>query len=381
MIQILHVITGLSNGGAEAVLYRLCCFEKQNAHIVVSLTDRGKYAELLEDAGIAVVCLNMPKGRLSLQGICKLWRLIRGIRPDVVQTWMYHADLVGGLVAKLAGIRAIYWGIRNSDLHPVKTKLSTRLVVQLCAKVSRWLPVKIICCARKGLLVHQQLGYPAEKCVVIPNGYDLGRFRPDYVARRRIRNELGIPEAMPLLGMVARFDPQKDHSNLLEALYILKNNVIEFRCVLVGNGLTAENRELFERIEGYGLDENILLLGSCNDISAIMNGLDVHVLSSAYGEAFPNVLAEAMACGTPCISTDVGDATMIVADTGWIVSPRNPDELATTIIESIRLLNEKSQWDVRQKRCRDRIVENFSIEKTIQAFRDVWLESQAFSKK
>lgn len=373
---ILQIITGLDNGGAEAALYRLCCFDRQNRHTVVSLTDTGKYGDLLEKAGISVYCLDMPKGRLSWLGLCRLWRLIREFKPDVVQTWMYHADLIGGIVARMAGIRAICWGIRHSDVHPVETKLSTRLVVRLCAMLSRWLPTKIVCCAHKALQVHQRLGYPAEKCVVIPNGYDLDRFRPDQEARARVRKELGIGNTMPLLGMVARFDPQKDHFNLVKALSILKKQGTEFRCVLAGNSLTLENQELSKAIDEYELADRFLLLGARNDIPAIMNGLDIHILSSAYGEAFPNVLAEAMACGTPCITTDVGDAGLIVGDTGWVVAPRDEHELATILSESLKLLPDKTQWAVRQKHCRDRIIENFSIKKTIQSYQKVWRESK-----
>ncbi|MGR8952996.1 MAG: glycosyltransferase family 4 protein [Gammaproteobacteria bacterium] len=375
--KILHIITGLNSGGAEAALYRLCSFDRQNVHIVISLTDRGKYGDLLEDAGIVVYSLDMPNGRLSWQGVCKLWRLVREIKPDVVQTWMYHADLIGGIVAKIAGTRAICWGVRHSDVHPVKTKLSTRLVVQLCAKISRWLPSRIVCCAFKALQVHQQLGYPAEKCVVIQNGYDLSRFRPDETARYRLRNEFGIADDMPLLGMVARFDPQKDHLNLIKALAILKNQRVDFRCVLVGNGLTEANRDLSRFIREHELSEKMILLGPRNDISAVMNALDIHILSSAYGEAFPNVLAEAMSCGTPCITTDVGDASLIVADTGWVVPTQNEHALAAAINEGMTLKNNRAEWLVRQQKCRNRIVDNFSIEKAVQSYQQVWSDCQS----
>lgn len=371
---ILHIITGLDDGGAEAALYRLSSFDEKSILVVISLADKGKYGDLLKDAGIPVYCLNMPKGRLSFYGIYKLWRLINEVKPDVVQTWMYHADLIGGVVARIAGISAVCWGIHHTDMHPAKTKFTTRFVVRLCAKVSGFLPAKIVCCAHKSLQVHQQLGYPAEKCVVIPNGYDLGRFRQDEVARLRVRSELYVDNNMPLLGMVARFDPQKDHPNLLKALWILKNNGLEFRCVLVGNGLTEINLDLSVLICKYELDDRVLLLGARDDIPDLMNALDINVLSSAYGEAFPNVLAEAMACGTPCVTTDVGDASVIVDDTGWIVPIQNGQALADALAECIQMLRDRSVWVVRQQRCRSRIVENFSIEKTVQAYQQVWRE-------
>ena len=377
--KVLHIITGLDDGGAEAALYRLCVCNSQYSQVVFSLTDKGKYGDLLKDAGIDVYCLKLPKGRLSWQGLFRLWQLIRRIKPDVVQTWMYHADLIGGLVARIAGIRSICWGVHHTDIHPVKTKRSTRWVVRLCALLSRCLPAKIICCAQESLKVHKRLGYPVDKCVVITNGYDLNRFRPDDSARRRVRNELGIADKMPLLGMVARYDSQKDHENLLKALSLLNKQGIEFRCVLAGNGLTAANPELSRLIDEFDLGDKMFLLGSRDDIPALMNGLDIHILSSAYGEAFPNVLSEAMACGTPCIATNVGDAALIVADTGWVVPPQDEQALVNALIESLGLLQDRTQWSLRQERCRERIIENFSIEKTVQAYQKVWQDSQSLS--
>jgi len=372
--KILHIITGLGNGGAEAVLYRLCCFDNQNIHTVISLTDQGKYGALLKQAGIDVYSLDMPNGRLSIQGLHKLWRTLRSIKPVVVQTWMYHADLVGGVVAWIAGVRVICWGIRNSDVHPVKTKRSTHWVVHACALLGRWLPVRIVCCAQTALKVHSQLGYPGEKCVVIPNGYDLELFQPSLVGRERLRREWGIYEQMPLLGMVARFDPQKDHQNLIKALGILKSNAVVFRCVLIGEGVTKDCIELTSLIDQYNLTDEVLLLGARNDIPDVMNALDINILSSAYGEAFPNVLAEAMACGTPCVTTDVGDAAFIVAHTGWIVSKQDDEALSQALLESLLYLKNRLEWEARQRACRDSIVENFSIQKTVLSYQKVWSE-------
>ncbi len=373
--SILHIITGLDNGGAQAALYRLCTSDLNNRHSVISLLDEDKYGPLLKDADIKVYCLHMPRGGVSLSGLITLWQLIRQIKPDVVQTWMYHADLLGGIIARLAGMRSICWGVRHSDVHPVKTKRSTRLVVWCCAQVSRWLPIKIVCCAHKALQVHRQLGYPAEKFDVIPNGYDLNKFRPDQEARARLRSELGIADSLPLLGMVARFDPQKDHLNLVKALSILKQAGVDFRCLLVGPSLTAHNQELLRYIAEYDIGDKLILLGPRNDIPVVMNALDVHILSSAYGEAFPNVLAEAMACGTPCITTDVGDAALIASNLGWVVPGQDAEALAAGIKQSLAALNNRAEWQDRQQRCRKRMQESFSIEKMVAAYRQVWLEA------
>jgi len=370
--KILHIIAGLNDGGAEAVLYRLCNNDTRYTHYVISMMDVGKYGPLLKQAGIEVHYLNMPQGRVSMRGLLRLWSLLRELKPDVVQTWMYHADLIGGVVARLAGVKSVFWGIRHTTLEPGKSKRSTIYVARLCAFLSRWVPDKIVCCANKAVEVHVKLGYSAHKMTVIPNGYDLKKFFVDYDDRKLLRNEWGIDETIPLLGMVGRFDPQKDHKNLINALGTLRQSSFDFCFVLIGKNLLETNQELVAWIDAQDLRENIILLGQRSDIPQVMNALDAHVLSSSYGEAFPNVLAEAMACGTPCVTTDVGDAALIVGDTGWVVEPKNAEALATALLDSLILLHDEPAWMIRKQQARERIVNNFCLEKMINDYHTVW---------
>ena len=370
--KILHIIAGLNDGGAEAVLYRLCNNDTRYTHYVISMMDVGKYGPLLKQAGIEVHYLNMPQGRVSMRGLLRLWSLLRELKPDVVQTWMYHADLIGGVVARLAGVKSVFWGIRHTTLEPGKSKRSTIYVARLCAFLSRWVPDKIVCCANKAVEVHVKLGYSAHKMTVIPNGYDLKKFFVDYDDRKLLRNEWGIDETIPLLGMVGRFDPQKDHKNLINALGTLRQSSFDFRFVLIGKNLLETNQELVAWIDAQDLRENIILLGQRSDIPQVMNALDVHVLSSSYGEAFPNVLAEAMACGTPCVTTDVGDAALIVGDTGWVVERKNAEALATALLDSLILLHDEPAWMIRKQQARELIVNNFCLEKMINDYHTVW---------
>jgi glycosyltransferase involved in cell wall biosynthesis len=173
--------------------------------------------------------------------------------------------------------------------------------------------------------------------------------------------------------MVGRFDPLKDHPNLLSALAELKGMDQAVRCALVGKGLDRSNAEIMDSIAGLSLspDRELLLLGQHNDISTVMNALDIHVLSSAC-EAFPNVLAEAMACGTPCVTTEVGDAALIVGETGWVVPPRDSKALAHGICNAIKLLQDRPDWQARKMACRERISSEFSIERMVCAYRDMW---------
>lgn len=373
MKKIAHIITGLNNGGAEAVLYRLVTNDTHHKHVVVSLMGMGKYGPMLEEKGIEVVCLNMPQGKLTLGGVLTLWKTLRKHKPNVVQTWMYHADFIGGLVAKFAGVKNIFWNIRHTDLVPGESSKATILIARLCAKISAFVPTKIVCCAERAAEVHAELGYKKDKMVVIGNGYELSHFRVNEALDAETRQTLGIEADMPLLGKVGRFNAQKDHKNLLQALAILKNKDVDFRALLIGPSMDEHNAELMGWIEQNQLQDNLLLLSQRTDIPALMNAMDVHILSSSFGEAFPNVLAEAMACGTPCVTTDVGDAGLIVSDTGWVVPPRNAEDLADAIEQALlEKKNKPEAWQQRKQASRARIEENFSVEKMVAKYHGVW---------
>lgn len=373
-MNIIHVITGLGDGGAEAVLYRLCANDRSYRHTVISLMDDDKYGPLLREIGVVVYCLNLRRGRFRFRALWQLWRLLRMIKPDVVQTWMYHADFLGGVAARLALIRKVFWGIRHTTLEPGKSSRATMFTVRLLAFFSWVVPYRIILCAHKAVLVHRALGYDTSRMRIIPNGYNLEEFVPNASARQQLRFDLAVSDDLPLLGMVGRFDAQKDHGNLLQALSILSKVERKFCFVLVGTGLSINNTQLVQQIHQAGLQDKVHLLGRRNDISTVMNALDVHVLSSS-SEAFPNVLAEAMACGTPCVSTDVGDASIIVGDTGWLVPPCNPQALAEGIQAALRAKDDITAWSNRQLAARQRVVDNFSIHKMVSSYHKVWFAS------
>ena len=371
LIKTVHVITGLDRGGAEGVLFRLVAGSRTMVeHTVISMTDAGGYGPRLRDLGVPVYALGMRRGQMSLRGLARLYRILHDTEPDVVQTWLYHADLVGGIIARLAGIRSILWGLRNLNLDPISTPWTTRLVVKTNAILSAWVPRGIVCCSRQAQVVHQKLGYAAAKFHLIPNGYDLSLFRPDPEARAHTRQSWGISDGEVLIGLVARWDAQKDHANLLRAL-----SKLTCRCVLVGDGMDDRNLELLSVIARHRLDSRLILAGPHDDIPAVMNALDIHVLSSV-SEAFPNVVAEAMSCGTPCVATDVGDSALIVGETGWIVPPSQSDALAGAIQSALEeRLRTPDRWQARRRACRRRIGDRFSLEQMIQAYFSLWSEA------
>lgn len=236
-LKVIHVITGLEDGGAEAVLFRLVTYPYKNidvTHHVVSMMGPGKYGPLLESAGIAVTCLNMPSGRVTVAGLKTLLGIFRQNKDAVVQTWMYHANLFAGVLAKMAGINKIYWGIHHTDLDPKRFKRSTVWIARYSSFLTGFVPAKIICCAKKSVEVHRDVGYVPEKLVAVFNGYDLNSFAMSDAAREQVRSELNVGDRL-LLGMVGRFHPQKDHANLFKALGLLKKQTsLDFLCAVVG---------------------------------------------------------------------------------------------------------------------------------------------------
>ncbi|CAB3657244.1 MAG: glycosyltransferase family 4 protein [Achromobacter pulmonis] len=372
-LRIVHVITGLGQGGAESVLWRLATFPGQDVeHIVVSLTDDGLYGERLRAAGVAVHALGMPRGRITPGGFMALRRFIAGAKPDAVQTWMYHADLIGGLAARLAGVRAIAWGIRNSGAHLERSSRSARMVLRACALLSGVLPGAIVCAAQDAAERHAAKGYRRDRMVVIANGYDLSRYAPDAAARARARAEWGLDGDVPVIGCVARWDPLKDHANLLRAVAALVRDGRDagLRCVLVGRGMTADNPALMTWVDKLDLRERLVLAGPSDDVPAVMNGLDLHVLSSC-AEGFPNVVAEAMACGVYCVATDVGDAAYIIGDTGVVVPPEQPEALARGIESALREVAARGRSRAGEA-GRARVLEHFDLARMVQNYIAVW---------
>jgi glycosyltransferase involved in cell wall biosynthesis len=284
---------------------------------------------------------------------------------------MYHADLIGGIAARLAGGIPVAWGLRQSDLSREGNKRLTILIAKMCARLSRWLPDSIICCSEASRKAHTALGYAAEKMVVIPNGYDLGMFRPDSAAREAIRKELQLSNETPVVGLVARFDPQKDHCNFVRAASLLHQDMPDVQFVLCGHGVDWENTQLTTWIEEAGIRSRFHLLGSRNDIPKLTAAFDIACLAS-FSEGFPNVVSEAMSCGVPCVVTDVGDAALIVGQTGIVVPPKNPDALATALRKMVDLGPEgRSHLGMA---ARQRIIEQFNLPQIVARYETLFQE-------
>ena len=372
-MKVVFIITGLSTGGAEISLLKLLQgidrtrFEPE----VISLTTKGEIGPRIENLGLPVHALGMKPGLPNPVKFAYLVRLLRQSRPDAVHTWMYHADLLGGLAARMANIEALAWSIRNSDLSPGYNKRSTLLVAKICAYISAWLPRRILNCSRQAQRIHVENGYDSDKMLLLPNGFDLSRFQPDVGMRDVVRAELKLASGALLVGLVARDDPQKNHSGFIEAAAQVHKTLPQVHFVLAGDGIDQNNKGLTALIDRIGLTGHVHLLGRRDDIPRLMAALDI-LASSSFGEAFPNVLGEAMACGVPCVVTDAGDSAEIVGDTGRIVACGDMDGLARQLIELLR-------WPAAQRRqlgalARQRIGDHYEISDVTRRYEEFYVQ-------
>lgn len=360
--RIAHIITGLDVGGAENMLLNMLTMYDFDRYtpVVIALSGKGELYESFVQLGIEVRCFDF-KRKIPFMEFFRMMRFLKRSKIDILQTWLYHGDFIGGIAGKLLYIPVV-WGIHNSYLD-ANGKRSTSCIRKLNARLSYGIPAKIVSCSSFAAELHKRIGY-ADKMTVIPNGFDIKRFAPSAEKRENFRRHYGLGESL-VLGVVARHDPLKDFGNFFAALgRVLKNNP-DVKAVMCGREITRDNAEIAAQINRYHLEENIYLLGEQRNISEVMNGIDYLVLSSK-SEAFPMVLGEAMACGKPCISTDVGDARYIVGDTGICVPKEKPDLLANGIVEAI-------SWDrAKYKRqallARERILANFTVNSMLEKY-------------
>ncbi|MBA4317008.1 MAG: hypothetical protein C0412_01265 [Flavobacterium sp.] len=358
--EIIHVITNLSTGGAEFMLYKLL---RQSASLrkksgIVTLMSAGAIGKKIQKLGVPVYELNMPRGRFDFLAFLTLCKILRRISPKYVQTWMYHSDLLGGLAAYIAGCRNVIWGIHHSDLSFASNKASTVFTAKLCALLSNFVPSKIVSCSLHAKFIHEKIGYCSKKIVVIPNGFELDIFKPDPLAKPSLLKELGLSHNTVIVSLIGRFNPQKDHENFCRAASLVLKKHPDCHFVFCGSDVDPSNEVLIKYLAQNSILENSHLLGVREDMPRISAAADICV-SSSCGEAFPLVVGEAMACETPCVVTDVGDSAYIVGETGFVVPPKSPERLAQAIIRMIEIgLEQRRQLGVA---ARKRVEENFSI--------------------
>lgn len=339
---------------------------------VASLIDRGPFGLRIERLGIPVLALGMSRKRPNPLAIGQLVRWLREDPPDVVQTWMYHAGLLGSLAAKFAVREVpIAWNLRHWKLLEHDSQ-RTRLTIKLSGLLSARIPTRIITNSEAACTSHVQEGFQADRIRVIPNGIDLSLFQiPSEAKRLHVRRELGIATDALVVGIVGRFHPDKDYRNFVEAAGRVARALPDACFLLCGTDITADNVDLVGWIRAAGIESRCQLLGHRNDVPQLMSSFDLAV-SSSCSESFPNVVMEAMACGVPCVVTDVGDSARMVESSGRVAPARNAPALADKILEMLSLTAvERSALG---EAARQRVSSHYELSKIAAQYEATWRE-------
>lgn len=366
-MKILHIISTTGTGGAELNLLRLVGSMdiSRFTNAVVSMKFPQETGRLIQDSGLKLFSLEMSSGRPELKSIIKLRKIINDFNPDIIQCWMYHANLMGLFSG---GNAKLFWNIRCSDFDLSLYGMIYRLTVKANSLFSRF-PSCIIVNSDSGKAYHEKIGFKARRWEVIHNGFDTELFKPDKHAGVSMRKALGIPEEAIVIGLVARLDPLKDHETFFRTADLLARNYPQAKFILAGNDVVKDNPVIIRQIKENSA--NYRLLGESSDINQVLPALDISV-SSSVSEGFPNVIGESMACGVPCVVTDVGDSKFLVGDTGIVVPKQNPQAL----FEAIKTLIEAGpEYRARLgETARKRIIENFSLEKCVKRYESLYQE-------
>jgi glycosyltransferase involved in cell wall biosynthesis len=371
-IKVLHIITGLGIGGAESILIDLLknMDGRRIDQSVLCLGSPVRRIELDDLDWVNIEYLDLGRGVHDLLSKIRTLRYhIDNHKPDIVQTWMYHADLLGGIAAKLEGIPVV-WGLFSGNLEWKYYKIRTVLIIKLCALVSHFVPEFVLSCSHRGIEEHGRIGYSKKRMKYVTTGFDTVRFNQDKFQGTNFRLGLGIGADVFLIGIVARFDPQKDYESFFRAISIFRLEARKFVVLVAGGYGVGDKDNLFSRlIEKHQLKENVVALGYLPDIVGFYNSLDLMVLST-HGEGLPRVIGEAMATGVPCIATDVGDIAKIVGKTGMVVTRSSPEEFS----DAIRIMSSLTDDEKQQKgeQARQRIIDEYSIDRMVVEYTAIY---------
>jgi glycosyltransferase involved in cell wall biosynthesis len=367
MIRVLHLITTLQSGGAQAMLTNLVTARSSGcslAHAIIEMTAHDTCDGRIQRAGVPLHTLGMRRGRISLAAVGRFVQLLRRERPSIVQTWLYHADLLG-LVALPVLRVPLVWNVRCSWHVNING-----LVPRACARLSK-LPTAVVVNSQAGQAVHQRLGYRPRRWCLIGNGFDLNAFKPDAAAYCQVRAALGLRPGTILIGIVGRWDPNKDYATFLAAAGILSSRRDDVQFVMVGEGLVPTNEALDQLIMRCKLQGRVHLVGRRTDVNRLTAALDIAACTSV-GEGFPNVVGEAMAAGVPCVTTDVGDARQLVGDAALVVPRRDPEALATTWLKLLAM--DPSALHSLGLAGRARIAQHYDLSSVIKQYESLYEE-------
>lgn len=368
-MKVVHIITGGDGrGGAEGALLRLIIgTSKTVEHVVYTLMDMPEYDNDFRQAGVAVKSLNIRSPKSFTINLYRLREELLSNCPDIIQSWMGHSNLLFGIIGRSWGIPVV-WNIRQSRVSKKELGTKNYALMKVSAKLSKFVPYRIINCSLKSIERHKKAGF-YDNFIYIPNGINIDS---SYLESIQLKKNEKFT-----VGHVGRYDPAKNHALFISSFNSFNKHHPDSKCIMAGTGVSNENT-IFRSRYKYLINDSFILLGQIDtreELSHVYKKMDCLVLSSIT-EGFPNVLIEAMSFGVPCISTDVGDAREIIADTGWIVPSEDQEALEEALTEAYHeYIDFPEKWAARREKAYNRVVENYSIEKMCERYMSVWTEA------
>ena len=349
------LVPSLEQGGTErqATLLALA-LHARNIPVHVIVFRSGVFARDIEGAGIPLTTLG---GTGWISYFPALARLLKAEKPVALYSFLPHGNVVSA-IARLADPQCrLIWGIRSSDMPLTGYGLKTR-AAYFFERMLSFLPHRIIVNSKSGAESSIRKGFPEKTVRVIENGFDTNLFKPDPQARERIRSEFKLRPDEIAIGLPARIDPVKGHATFLKAAAELLRTGAALRFLCIGGGSQSLMAEMKTLAGDLGIAEHVVWTGNRDDMPAMLNALDIASLCSD-SEGFPNAVGEAMACGVPCVATDVGDTRHLISGTGYVVPPREPRALA----EAWRKLLDAGERRRLGDAARQRMVQSFSLDR------------------
>ncbi len=379
-MKIIHIINSLNKGGAEGNLYRLTKFQKKKYKnkidiIIITLINNGFYEIELKKKGIKIFSLDIKKENNffdHFKKILKFRKFIKKQRPDIIQSWMYHSNFLTIFIQRVFHHK-IFWNIRHTILNTKMSKKTTILVSKICALFSGYVPKKIIYCSEKSIKFHEdQHLYSKYKTTLIDNGYSNKIFFPSLYHRQNFRKINKIKKSDIILGFAGRYTEEKNINSLLFAFSKIIKEYDNVYLHMVGKNINNLNNDLIKYINDFRIKDKVFLLNEQKNLLKFYNGIDLLLLTS-HSESFPNVVAEAMLCATPVLSSDVGSSKKIIGDCGFIMNKNNNITILNNLKKFIVLFQyRKKEWKNLKKKSQIRIKKNFSIEKMSNQYLENW---------
>jgi glycosyltransferase involved in cell wall biosynthesis len=370
-VRLLFFIGGLGTGGAERQFTQIASGLALRGHevLMATLYPGGQNWDWLKEKNTVKLYHffdRKPNSKLEIawqinQSSKLLKELVFRKKVSIVYSALYLSNLIAWFAVRKLKETSQVWGIRSSNM---KLNWKRNIPFHICSWVSSSVPM-IIANSNAGLAFHESKGYQAKQHITIHNGIDTNRYYFDAAGRHRVRSEFNVKNKEYLIGLVSRIDPMKGHPTFLKAAAKASHEINNLRFICVGGGPKKYYDELKKLASDLGLDSSLYWAGERLDTPAVYSALDIATLPSSYGEGFPNIVGEAMACSIPCVVTDVGDSSYVLGDTGFVVEPGNPDKLSEAWIRLLGL-NIHERIDMGEK-ARERIESQFTINSAVIA--------------